>query len=225
MSEDFARVSSGIPGLDDMIEGGFPFPSTILVAGSTGTGKTTFALQFLFEGAKIGESGVYFSTFSEPTEWVLRFTSRYAFVDQKFLGKEIRYIDLAQIIKTQPHKVLRYLEEQIEELQPQRVVIDPITIIGNLLEHNYRSFVYELSSNLKNQKAVALLTGEVTPQEEYPLEVAYTSDGIILLSFAHQDNGKRRYLEVLKMRGSEHLTGRHMADISKNGYSVQAGLG
>lgn len=225
MSEDFARVSSGIPGLDDMIEGGFPFPSTILVAGSTGTGKTTFALQFLFEGAKIGENGVYFSTFSEPTEWVLRFTSRYAFVEQKFLGKEIRYIDLAQIIRTKPHKVLRYLEEQIEELQPQRVVIDPITIIGNLLEHNYRYFIYELSSNLKNQKAVALLTGEVTPQEEYPPEVAYTSDGIILLSFVHQDNGKRRYLEVLKMRGSEHLTGRHMADISKNGYSVQAGLG
>ena len=78
---------------------------------------------------------------------------------------------------------------------------------------------------MKNQNSVALLTGEVTPTEEYPLEVAYTSDGIILLSFAHQDNGKRRYLEVLKMRGSEHLTGRHMADISKNGYSVQAGLG
>ncbi len=225
MSEDFNRVTSGIPGLDEMIEGGFPFPSTILVAGSTGTGKTTFALQFLFEGAKIGENGVYFSTFSEPTEWVLRFTSRYSFVDQKFLGKEIRYIDLAQIIKAQPHKVLRYIEDQLAELQPQRVVIDPITIIGNLLENNYRSFLFELSSKLKNQEAIALLTGEVSPREEYPLEVAYTSDGIILLSFAHQDNGKRRYLEVLKMRGSEHLTGRHMADISRDGYSVQAGLG
>jgi circadian clock protein KaiC len=44
----FPRIESGIPGLDEMIEGGFPFPSVILVAGSAGSGKTTFAQRFLF---------------------------------------------------------------------------------------------------------------------------------------------------------------------------------
>ena len=54
---DLIRLTSGIPGLDDMIEGGFPFPSVILVAGPAGTGKTTFALKYLCEGAKKGEQG------------------------------------------------------------------------------------------------------------------------------------------------------------------------
>jgi circadian clock protein KaiC len=225
MTGNFARVASGIPGLDEMIEGGFPFPSTILVAGSTGTGKTTMALQFLFEGARRGEQGIYFSTFSEPTEWVLRFTSRYSFVEKQFLGNQVKYIDLASVIKTQPHRVLYYIENQISEHNPARVVIDPITIVGALLGANYREFLYELSANLKNKKAIALLTGEVKSNEDYPLDVAYTADGVILLSYLMNENGRRRYLEVLKMRGSEHQTGRHMSDISTNGYSVQAGLG
>ncbi|MCK4826251.1 KaiA-binding protein, partial [bacterium] len=215
MVEDFVRLNSGIPGLDDMIEGGFPFPSSILVAGSAGTGKTTFGLQFLFEGARRGEQGLYFSTYSEPTEWVLRFTSRYRFVDQDFLGKEIKYIDLARIIKSHPHKVLEYIEEQVAEQMPQRIVIDPITIVGNLLGASYRAFLFDLSTSLKNFQAVTLLTGEVKPDEDYPLEVAYTSDSIILLSNKYEENGRRRFMEVLKMRGSDHITGRHMADISQ----------
>ena len=224
MKGDFERLTSGVPGLDDMIEGGFPFPSTILVAGSSGTGKTTFALQFLFEGARCGEPGLYFSTLSEPTEWVLRYTSRYTFIDRQFLGNEIKYIDLAKILKHQPHNMLNYIEEQIVEYEPRRVVIDPITIIENLLGNSYREFLYDLSTSLKNREAVILYTGEVKPQEDYPVEVAYISDGIIILSYKYQENGRRRYLEVLKMRGSDHLMGQHMSDISNNGYSIQAGL-
>ena len=142
----------------------------------------------------------------------------------KYLGNEIKYIDLAKVIKTQPHKVLNYIEDQLADYMPQRVVIDPITIIGNLLGLEYREFLFELSTTLKNFQAVTLMTGEVKPEEDYPLEVAYTSDGIIILSNKFEENGRRRFLEVLKMRGSDHITGRHMADISQDGYSIQAGL-
>ncbi|HIJ16564.1 MAG TPA: hypothetical protein HA364_02140, partial [Thermoplasmata archaeon] len=69
----FPRLYSGIPGLDDMIEGGFPFPSVVLVAGSAGAGKTTFAQKFLFSGAEKGEQGLYISTLSEPAQWMLRY--------------------------------------------------------------------------------------------------------------------------------------------------------
>ena len=110
------------------------------------------------------------------------------------------------------------------EQMPQRIVIDPITIVGSLLGASYRAFLFDLSTSLKNFQAVTLLTGEVKPDEDYPLEVAYTSDGIILLSNKYEENGRRRFMEVLKMRGSDHITGRHMADISQDGYSIQAGL-
>ena len=133
-------------------------------------------------------------------------------------------IDLAKVIKNHPHKVLNFIDDQLAEHMPQRVVIDPITIIGNLLGSKYREFLYELSTNLKNWQAVILLTGEVKPKEDYPLEIAYTSDGIIILSYEYQERGRRRFLEVLKMRGSEHTAGRHMADISRDGYSIQVGL-
>jgi len=66
------RIPSGIPGLDDMVEGGLPFPSVVLVAGSAGTGKTTFSLQFLFAGAEKDEQGLFFTTLSEPTHWMLQ---------------------------------------------------------------------------------------------------------------------------------------------------------
>jgi|GEM_PF-624519 len=65
---EIARVSSGIPGLDKLIEGGFPKGSNTLLLGSPGTGKTIFGLQYLYEGAKKNESGVYISLESTSEE-------------------------------------------------------------------------------------------------------------------------------------------------------------
>ena len=68
MNNGFQRMESGIKGLDPLIEGGFPFPSVVLVAGPAGTGKTTFAQKFLFSGADKGEKGLYLTTLSEPPQ-------------------------------------------------------------------------------------------------------------------------------------------------------------
>jgi len=230
MGDDFLRVSSGIPGLDEMIEGGFPFPSTILLAGNTGCGKTTFCLQFLFEGAAKGEKGLYITTLSEPTNWMLRFTSRFGFVNREHIGSMITYYDLGQYIKSKypPEDrfdtLKRVIEEQIIELMPQRIVIDPLSSFGGILKDSYREFVFDLSQSLKSWQAVSILTGEASPEQPYPLEPAYTSDGIVLLYNLEHMEGRRRYLEVLKMRGTDHVTGKHIMDISGDGISVQVGF-
>jgi len=226
MARDLMRIQSGIPGLDEMIEGGFPFPSTILVAGGTGTGKTTLALQFLFEGAKNHEVGLYFTTFSESSQWMLRFASRFTFVNKKYLGKEIKYVELGPLLDSNPdlHNIFDTIIEQITETMPQRIVIDPITVLETLGGKDYRSFLFKLSSRLKNWQAVTLLTGEVLPEEPYPLEAAYTSDGIIILTNIEHEEGRRRYLEVLKLRGTAHMTGKHSVDLSERGFSIQPGL-
>src|SRR4030042_409567 len=67
---EMTRKTTGIPGLDGMLQGGFPFPAAILVAGEPGTGKTTFAVQSLFHGAKGNEKGLYITAISEP-QWLL----------------------------------------------------------------------------------------------------------------------------------------------------------
>jgi circadian clock protein KaiC len=215
MAFDFDRVSSGITGLDDMIEGGFPQPSVILVSGSAGTGKTTFAQKFLFEGAKNGEQGIYFTTLSEPTEWMLRFVSRYDFVKKDIYGREIIYVDLGtEMRETRPYEVLSFIDERIREIEPQRIVIDPITVVANDVEANYRQFLYDLTTRLKNWNIVSVVTGEVNPGQMYPPEVAYAVDGIILLNMDQEGESRRKYLEVLKMRGTNHITGRHSMDIT-----------
>src|SRR3990170_5449021 len=113
--DHLTRIKTGIPGLDEMVEGGWPFPSTILVAGSAGTGKTTFALQFLSQGAKEGEQGLFFTTLSEPTQWMLRFTSGFTFLDKEHFGKQIQYVELGSLLREErnPERILDYIEDQI----------------------------------------------------------------------------------------------------------------
>ncbi len=209
-----------------MVEGGFPFPSALMVAGPAGTGKTTFALQFLCEGAARGEQGLFFTTLSEPTHWMLRFVSNYSFIKQEYFGEELVYVDLGAILKDErnPRKVLEFMEERIVETMPQRIVIDPVTVIGNRLTHDYRLFLYDLTVRLKNWQATTILTGETLPNQVYPIEISYIVDGVILLSYGIVNDARMKYLEVLKMRGTNHSTGKHLAGITESGFNVQAGL-
>lgn len=217
MNEHLVRMCSGIIGLDDMIEGGFPYPSVILVSGSAGTGKTTFAQKFLCSGALMDQTGLYFTTLSEPTQWMLRYSTKFNFINPTFFGEEIIYHDLGGIIReANAEDILAVIDEKIAEVMPQRIVIDPITVVGEMLGDEYRSFLFDLVNRLKNWQATTLLTGEVKPGEIYPSEVAYAVDGVILLMMSEEADARRKYLEVLKMRGTDHLTGRQSIDITND---------
>jgi circadian clock protein KaiC len=213
---NLTRLSSGVPGLDEMIEGGFPFPSVILVSGSAGTGKTTFALKFLCEGAIKGERGLYFTTLSEPTQLMLRYSSQFDFLDQEYFDNDIIYADLGSyLMLPDSNKLLDAIDEKIAEVLPQRIVIDPITVVGGMLKDDYRSFLYDLTNRLKNWNATTIVTGEVKPDELYPPEISYAVDGIVLLMYSEEAGARRKYLEVLKMRGTNHLTGKQSINITR----------
>lgn len=214
MSE-FRRISTGVKGLDEMVEGGFPFPSVALVAGGAGTGKTTFAMSFLTEGARKGEQGLFFTTLSEPTQWMLRYASQFGFIDKDYFGNEIKYEDIGLLLQKEgSEELLDFIDDKIAETMPQRIVIDPITVVGSFLEESYRSFLFELTNLLKNWQAVSILTGEVEPDEPYPAEITYAVDSVVLLSMIEEEGSRRKYLEVLKMRGTDHTTGRQPISIT-----------
>ncbi|MBS3817262.1 MAG: KaiA-binding protein [Candidatus Thermoplasmatota archaeon] len=214
---EFRRISTGVKGLDEMVSGGFPFPSVALVAGGAGTGKTTFSMSFLTEGARNGEQGLFFTTLSEPTQWMLRYSSQFDFIDKDYFGNEIKYQDIGLILQKQSQEeLLDFIDDKIAEVMPQRVVIDPITVVGNFFEEDYRTFLFELVNLLKNWQAVSLLTGEVSPEESYPAEITYAVDSVILLSMIEEEGSRRKYLEVLKMRGTDHTTGRQPISITSS---------
>lgn len=209
MNNGFHRMNSGIHGLDELIEGGFPYPSVILVAGPAGTGKTTLAQKFLFSGADRGEKGLYLTTLSEPPQWVFKYISRYKYINKKHFGTMVEYCDMADIMRTRNSgKILEFIDEKVGESMAQRVVIDPVTVLSSFLDEDYRLFLFDLVNRLKNWKAVSLLTGEVRPGEYYPSDVAYSADGAVLLSYVEEDGARRKHIEVLKMRGTNHHTGK-----------------
>lgn len=217
MNNGFYRLESGVSGMDNLIEGGFPFPSVILVAGPAGTGKTTFTQKFLFSGADKGEKGLYLTTLSEPPQWVLRYLSQFNYVDKKHIGTSVMFSDMSEVVrKGDSEQILDFIDEQIGKSMAKRVVIDPITVLSQFLGGDYRNFLFDLVNRLKNWQAVSLLTGEVKPSETYPPDVAYSADGVILLTYFEEDGARRKHIEVLKMRGTNHRTGKLSFSITRD---------
>ncbi len=220
------RVSTGVLGLDEMIEGGFPVPSMILLAGDVGSGKTTFCSQFLYKGAELGEPGLYFMTYGGPTEWMIKFISTYAFVKKKYFGSMIKYIDLEKVIEAtrSADDILYEIQSDLEGFPPKRVVIDSLSVINIALNEEFRRFLLKFSTMIKEHKAVALVTGDSMPGDPYPIEMAQVADGIILLQNAEVNMVRKRSIEVLKMCGTSHHLGRNAVDISVKGLTVYPGL-
>ncbi len=220
------RVPTGVPGLDEMIEGGLPAPSLILLAGDVGSGKTTLCSQFLCKGAELGETGLYFMTYGGPPEWVIKFISTYDFVKRRYFEERIKYIDLEKVIEEAvcADDILYAIQSDLKSSGSRRVVIDSISVIEEALKGDFRRFLIKLSVMIKEHKAVALVTGDIMPGAPYPLEIAQIADGIILLQNAEVDMVRRRSIEVLKMCGTAHRLGKHVVDISVKGLTVYPGL-
>lgn len=219
------RMPTGIPGLNEMIEGGFPVPSLILVAGDAGAGKTTLCTQFLCQGAKLGEPGLCFLTFGEPSEWVLDFISTFDFVDKRYFGNKISYVELEDLVEVGPGEhILQEILREIERFKARRIVFENISLLKDVLKHNYRRFLCKLSNLVKEREIVALVTGDTFFGEPYPAEVAQIADGIILLQNTEVNSLRRRSIEVLKMCGTSHHLGKYAVDISARGLTVYPGL-
>ena len=221
------RIESGIPGLDEMIDGGFPVPSSVLIAGEPGTGKTTFGVQSLFFGAKAGETGMYVTGISEPNWVVQKFLAGFTFFDQSLveMGRVV-FIDLGDAIRRNPDEVLDALKGEVERYSPNRLVLDPITVMRIAMDFpkRYREFLHDFITFMKAFNCLTFLTSEFSYAEIPGSLEGYMADAIIVLSYPKEENARRKYMEVLKMRGTKHLTGEQAVDINQAGVTIQPGL-
>ncbi|MBU2497250.1 MAG: AAA family ATPase [Nanoarchaeota archaeon] len=229
--EDFLkkRITSGIPGFDKLIDGGFVNESVCLVVGGAGSGKTIFATQFLLEGLRQNEPGV-FITFEEKKD---RFYN-----EMKTLGWDLTELEKKKkfaFIEYTPEQVKKMLQEGggevevvIEEIKAKRIVIDSITSFALLFESELekREAALALFELLRKWKVTSILTLEHEPSMKKgsvristPLE--FEVDGIVILYFLRTNNERIREFEILKMRGTEHSRGVFRFEIGKKGIKIK----
>lgn len=217
------QVTTGVNGLDSVLEGGFLRPSIVLIAGTAGTGKTTFAMQSLFNAAKNEEVCMYITALSEPVATINNFMSRFSFYNISLLGKgNVNYLPIdIETIHKGSGAIIKEIERNIEALRPDRIAIDPVNVFAYRLdEESRRQFYYDFFTSMKGWNSLVLLTGEYAEDELVKSALSYLVDGVIYVGNEPSYEQNIRYVNVLKMRGLDFRSGKHSCRITKDGFAV-----
>ena len=204
-------VGTGVEGLDEMLGGGIPRGHVVALLGSFGTGKTTFALQFLMQGLINGERGI-FITLEEDVESILKTADAYGWdLRSHTEGKA------AALVKPEPAdakatatRVRSELPEFIKSFKAQRIAIDSVSLLSMMFpdEIERRTRLFSLCDQIRRTGATALMTAEVkddNPRSSRDGLVEYVSDGVISLRLVERTNGEvQPAVQIVKMRRLKH---------------------
>ena len=218
------RVSSGIPGLDKIINGGFIPNSVVMICGEAGTGKTIFCTQYIWNALCMGENGLYV-TLQQTAEDIKN--------DVSIFGRDFskaEEIGQCRILYAEPQdmkKIIAVALRNVRNLNAKRVVIDSITMLAEYAERprDVRFSLSRLIQELKKMGVTALVTSEVNEGSndlsKFGVE-EYLVDGVVVLKCGVDVGlgGKPRSLYVKKMRRTSHDLNIHPFEISERGIKV-----
>jgi len=194
-------AATGIKGFDELIGGGFSRGSIINVTGPTGSGKTIFAGQFIYNGLKMGEGGMYIS-FAERKRTFFRNFAKFGW-DLSSYEKEKKFVFLEFPIS----EISNFRQQEnsffnmIISLGIERIVIDPITPLALLYENEVKRFqeLLALINMLRGWGTTNIIVSE--PEKIRPIGLVPIVDGVIELNRERRKGYRIRTIEILKMHG------------------------
>ena len=202
------RIPSGIPGLDESIQNGFPSPSVLLIVGEPGTGKTIVCLQFLYRGAKNGEKGLYITTEETPESLMRTGGELWSDFPDLIRAGTIRVVNLSITASYASEYCLVDKAEAMDIVakglaaQPgaSRIVIDSLSSLARRLSNSdeFRQVFMKLLMETKGQGATVLFSAEGIPPS--PGITEYLVDHLIYLDYRKQDTQWTRVFIFRKSR-------------------------
>jgi len=234
------KTRTGIIGLDELLEGGFPSKRSILVSGGCGTGKTTFGVQYVYAGAEqYSEPGIYVTLDERPNliredclnfGWDLRKLEEenmLQIIDGSIARIGIPSDEEFSLPSTgfDVDKLLIEILTSIKRYGAKRVVIDSIPALGYSLnsEHEVRNAILKLGYMLEKAGVTSVLISELGARKgsfsKYGVE-EYLVDGVIVLHYMGVGMTSNRTLHIRKMRGTKHSEDLHPLEIGPRGIMI-----
>jgi len=220
------RAATGVPGLDEILNGGLVTQRAYLLHGNPGSGKTTLGLHFLTTGDSAGERTLFISM-GEPEAKIRANASTVGFDlgTVRFLDlaptpdffSQIQAYDIFSPADVEREPMTERITSEFEALAPTRVFVDAVTHM-RYLSNDHLSFRRQVHSFLRfliDRGATVLFTSEDTALQPDD-DLQYMSDGIIRLEHSHDT----RTISVTKFRGSDFMGGQHSMRLSGRGMEV-----
>lgn len=205
------RLSTGVPGMDEMIGGGVIAGDAVMLTGPAGSGKSTVATQFIVAGLDSGETGVI-AVFEEyPEEYLVRASARNPEVGRMVDAGKLELIYLRPL-DLSVDEALAAILEAVARLKAKRVVIDSLSgfevALAPTFREDFRESLYRLVGALTATGVTVFMTAEVSEsfsEARFTTEkVSFITDEIIVQRYVEMEGELRRVMAVIKMRGSEH---------------------
>lgn len=222
------RDSSGVDGLDEILQGGFPHGHFFLIEGEPGSGKTTLGMQFLMERARRGDKALYITMSESERElrmiarshgWSLDGVTIYEYTPEGgSLSPEEQY-SVFHPSDVEFHDTTQEILNEVKRISPARVVLDSLSEIRLLARDplRYRRQVLALKKYFSTRDCTVLLLDDRTASV-HDIQLESIAHGVISLETVPREYGKtRRRLEVSKLRGSAYREGYHDFVIRKGG--------
>jgi circadian clock protein KaiC len=222
-----ARISTGVPGIDDMLGGGTLRGNAMLVAGPAGSGKTALAIQFIAEGVRNGETGVIAIFEETPPKYA---EQAHGFgVDMEQMARDgnieivyLRPLDLSV------DETLYAIQAAVDRVKARRVVIDSISgleiALAPTFKEDFKDSLYRLLGALTGVGITIMMTVEIT--ESYtelrfsPHIVSFMTHDIILQRYVEIDGQLKTVMAVVKTRGRAHSRDLRTYEVTARGVEV-----